>query len=134
MGSKPLSSTRFTDVEFFKKGKVRDIYDLGEELLIISTDRISCFDVILPTAIPRKGEILTAFSLFWFEFTKDIIPNHLITGDVVNFPKELLKYQEILANRSMLVRKAKPMPVECVVRGYLSGSGWKQETLILEVD
>lgn len=126
MENKPLSSTRLTDVELFKKGKVRDIYDLGDKLLIISTDRISCFDVILPTAIPRKGEILTAFSMFWFGWTHDIIPNHLITGNVADFPKELLKYKEILANRSMLAKKAKPMPVECVVRGYLSGSGWKE--------
>jgi len=126
MANQALRFTRLTDVEFFKRGKVRDIYDFEDKLLIVSTDRISCFDVVLPTNIPHKGEILTQLSVFWFEFTKDIIGNHLITADVDNFPKELLKYKEVLRGRSMLVKKAKPIPVECVVRGYLSGSGWKE--------
>ncbi len=126
MRNKPLRVTEFTNIEFFKRGKVRDIYDLGDKLLIVATDRISCFDVILPTVIPGKGEVLTALSLFWFEFSRDIIPNHLITADVDNFPPELLRYRESLAGRSMLVNKTRPIAVECVVRGYLSGSGWKE--------
>jgi len=126
MSSQPLQLTRFSDIEFFKRGKVRDVYDLEDKLLIVSTDRISCFDVVLPTMIPRKGEVLTKLSLFWFDFIKEIIPNHLITADIDRYPKELLKYKPILNGRSMLVRKARPIPVECVVRGYLSGSGWKE--------
>jgi len=126
MGSEPLQLTRFSDIEFFKRGKVRDVYDLKDRLLIISTDRISCFDVVLPSRIPHKGEVLTKLSLFWFAFTEDIIPNHLITADIDRFPAQLLKYKEILEGRSMLVERAKPIPVECVVRGYLSGSGWKE--------
>jgi len=126
MANQPLRLTRLSDIEFFKRGKVRDVYDLGDNLLIVSTDRISCFDVVLLTSIPHKGEILTSLSVFWFEFTKDIIPNHLITTNIDDFSKELLKYKEILKGRSMLVKKAKPIPVECVVRGYLSGSGWKE--------
>jgi len=126
MEKDPLRLTRLTDVELFKRGKVRDVYDLKDKLLIISTDRISCFDVVLPTCIPRKGEVLTQLSLFWFEFTKNIVPNHFISARINDFPKELHKYKDILNNRSMLVKKAKPIPVECVVRGYLSGSGWKE--------
>lgn len=126
MTTEPLRMTSFTDIDFFKRGKVRDVYDLKDKLLIISTDRISCFDVVLPTCIPRKGEVLTKLSLFWFEFTNDIVPNHLITAEVNDYPEELSKYKDILKGRSMLVRKAKPIPVECIVRGYLSGSGWKE--------
>jgi phosphoribosylaminoimidazole-succinocarboxamide synthase len=126
MASQPIRTTRFTDIEFFKRGKVRDIYDLGDKLLIVSTDRISCFDVVLPTVIPEKGRVLTALSAFWFNFTKDIVANHLVTVKIDELPEELLKYKEILNGRSMLVKKAKPIPVECVVRGYLSGSGWKE--------
>ena len=126
MASQPIRTTRFTDIEFFKRGKVRDIYDLGDKLLIVSTDRISCFDVVLPTVIPEKGRVLTALSDFWFNFTKDIVANHLVTVKIDELPEELLKYKEILNGRSMLVKKAKPIPVECVVRGYLSGSGWKE--------
>jgi len=121
-----LKLTRLTDIEFFKRGKVRDIYNLEDKILIVSTDRISCFDVVLPTAIPDKGNILTKLSVFWFDFMKDIIPNHLISANVDDFPEELLQYKDILEDRSMLVKKAKPIPVECVVRGYLSGSGWKE--------
>ena len=126
MTDQPLKATNLTDIKFFKRGKVRDIYDLGDKLLIISTDRISCFDVVLPTMIPKKGEVLTALSLFWFDFTKDIVSNHLIATNIDDFPKQLLKYKTILAGRSMLVKKARPLPVECVVRGYLSGSGWRE--------
>jgi len=126
MTAKPLHKTNFTDVELFKRGKVRDVYNLGDKLLVISTDRISCFDVILPTCIPQKGEILTQLSLFWFNFTRDIIDNHFISADVSKYPKELHKYSDILKGRSMLVKKAQSLPVECVVRGYLSGSGWAE--------
>ena len=114
------------DIELFKRGKVRDVYNLGDKLLIISTDRISCFDVVLPTNIPHKGEVLTRLSVFWFEFTKDIIPNHLITANIDDFPEVLAKHKGTLRGRSMLVKKAEPIPVECVVRGYLAGSGWKE--------
>lgn len=121
-----LLNTDFKELKLFRRGKVRDVYDLGDKLLIVSTDRISCFDVVLPSAIPHKGQVLTALSCFWFDLIKDIIPNHLITADVSRYPKELLKYEEELIGRSMLVLKTKPFPVECVVRGYLSGSGWKE--------
>ena len=126
MNKDVLLTTDFKDLKFFRRGKVRDVYDLGEELLIVSTDRISCFDVVLPNGIPDKGRILTALSLFWFEFTKDIIPNHFISADVKDYPKETRKHQETLEGRSMLVKKSRPLPVECVVRGYLAGSGWKE--------
>lgn len=126
MQNNVLQTTGFKDLPLFKRGKVRDVYDLGDKLLIVSTDRISCFDVVLPTAIPYKGKVLTQLSLFWFEFTKNIIPNHLISADAADFPNELQKYKDILEGRSMLVRKTKPFPVECVARGYLSGSGWKE--------
>ena len=126
MIAEPLKHTRFSDVEFFKRGKVRDVYDLKDKLLIISTDRISCFDVVLPTCIPRKGEVLTKLSLFWFKLTEEIVPNHLITVDLNEYPQALLPYKDILKGRSMLVKKAKSIPVECIVRGYLSGSGWKE--------
>lgn len=121
-----LRLTRFTGIELFKRGKVRDVYDLKDRLLVVSTDRISCFDVVLPTCIPHKGRVLTQLSLFWFEFTRDIIPNHLITAEVEEFPAPLSRHKDILKGRSMLVKKAKSIPVECVVRGYLSGSGWKE--------
>ncbi len=104
------------------KGKVRDVYDLGDALLFVATDRLSAFDVVLPTGIPRKGEVLTQISLFWFDLLKDV-PNHLITADVLSRP-ELAPYKD-LQGRSMIVRKAKVLPVECIVRGYLVGSGWK---------
>ena len=113
-----------------KPGKVRDVHftstELGKPIVMVASDRISCFDVVLPTNIPRKGEVLTRLSVFWFEFTGDIISNHMITVDVNKFPRELWKYKDVLEGRSMLVKKAKPMPVECVVRGYLAGSGWKE--------
>jgi len=126
MDSKSLSTVKLKEFKLYKKGKVRDVYDLDGKLLVIATDRISCFDVILPTCIPNKGAILTQLSVFWFEFTTDIIPNHLITTNVNDFPEELKKYEDVLKGRSMLVKKAEPFPFECVVRGYLSGSGWKE--------
>lgn len=118
--------TDFKDLKFHKRGKVRDVYDLGDNLLIISTDRISCFDVVLSCGIPFKGKVLTSMSCFWFDFTKDIIQNHFVTSDISKYPQELKKYKDQLIGRSMLVLKTKPLPVECVVRGYLTGSGWKE--------
>jgi phosphoribosylaminoimidazole-succinocarboxamide synthase len=106
-------------------GKVRDVYDLNDYLLIVATDRLSAFDVILPTPIPDKGVILTQLSLFWFDFLKDTVRTHLIAHEVDDYPAELQKFSEQLQGRSMLVKKASPLPVECIVRGYLSGSGWK---------
>jgi phosphoribosylaminoimidazole-succinocarboxamide synthase len=126
MMAETLRITRFPEIELFKRGKVRDVYDLKDKLLVVSTDRISCFDVVLPTCIPHKGEVLTNLSLFWFELTKGVVLNHLITAEVNDYPVELSKYKDILIGRSMLVKKAKPIPVECIVRGYLSGSGWKE--------
>jgi len=121
-----LLKTDFKDLKLFRRGKVRDVYDLGDKLLIVSTDRISCFDVVLPNGIPDKGRVLTALSCFWFDLIKDIIPHHLITADVSKYPEELKKYKSQLDGRSMLVLKSKPLPAECIVRGYLSGSGWKE--------
>jgi len=126
MSEKILLKTDFKDLKLFRRGKVRDVYDLGDSLLIVSTDRISCFDVVLPNGIPHKGEILTSISLFWFDYTKDIIENHLISADINKYPENLQKYKTELVGRSMLVKKTKPMPVECIVRGYISGSGWKE--------
>jgi phosphoribosylaminoimidazole-succinocarboxamide synthase len=121
-----ILETKLSDLKFFKRGKVRDIYTIGDKLLIISTDRISCFDVVLPNGIPDKGKVLTALSLFWFGLTKDVVPNHLLSADVKDYPNEAQKYKKELEGRSMLVIKSQPLPVECVVRGYLSGSGWKE--------
>ena len=126
MNKDVLLSTDLRDLKLFKRGKVRDVYDLGDKLLIVSTDRISCFDVVLPDGIPDKGSVLTALSVFWFNFTKDIIPSHFLSADVKDFPEEAQKYKKALEGRSMLVKKSKALPVECVVRGYLSGSGWKE--------
>jgi phosphoribosylaminoimidazole-succinocarboxamide synthase len=119
-------NTDFPDLKLAGRGKVRDIYDLGESLLIVTTDRISAFDVIMNEGIPGKGYVLTQISAFWFRLMEDIIPNHIISTEVADFPAECGKYAEILRGRSMLVRKAKPLPVECIVRGYLAGSGWKE--------
>jgi phosphoribosylaminoimidazole-succinocarboxamide synthase len=126
MNKEVLLTTDFKDLKLFRRGKVRDVYDLGDKLLIVSCDRISCFDVVLPCGIPNKGEILTALSCFWFDFLKDVVENHFITADVDKYPAELQKYSKQLLGRSMLVAKSKPLPVECIVRGYLSGSGWKE--------
>lgn len=109
----------------FNRGKVRDVYDLGNQLLMVASDRISAFDVILPTLIPDKGRILTELSVYWFGIMSDIVPNHLITTEVDEFPASCQPHKAILAGRSMLVKKSRPAPVECVVRGYLAGSGWR---------
>ncbi len=109
-----------------KRGKVRDIYDLGDALLIVATDRISAFDVILPNAVPEKGRVLTQISRFWFEQTQSIVPNHFISTDVRDFPASCRPHAAVLEGRSMLVKKSKPLPVECIVRGYLTGSGLKE--------
>lgn len=121
-----ILDTNFPKLKLLKKGKVRDIYDLGANLLIVATDRISAFDVILPDGIPGKGEVLTQISKYWFEQTKDIIDNHMITTDANKFPKECAEYRDVLDKRSMLVKKSEPLSVECVVRGYLAGSGWTE--------
>ena len=112
-------------LKLFNRGKVRDIYDLGDKLLLVASDRISAFDVVLPTRIPDKGKILTAMSVYWFDVIKDIIPHHLITTDVNEFPPACQPYRAELEGRTMLVKKSMPAPVECIVRGYLVGSGWK---------
>ena len=108
------------------QGKVRDIYDLGDRLLLVASDRISAFDVVMREPIPDKGRILTALSAFWFRHLKDLVPNHLLSLKVDDFPAALHSYKEMLAGRTMLVRKCKPLPVECIVRGFLSGSGWAE--------
>ncbi|MBZ5701230.1 MAG: phosphoribosylaminoimidazolesuccinocarboxamide synthase [Acidobacteriia bacterium] len=118
-----LRETRFPGLTPVARGKVRDIYDLGERLLIVATDRLSAFDVILPTGIPDKGRVLTQLSLFWFELLRDVIPNHVLSG--TELPPPFDAFRGDLAGRTMLVRKTQPLPIECVVRGYLSGSGWK---------
>ncbi len=115
--------TEFSTLRLRARGKVRDIYELGDRLLIVATDRLSAFDVVLPTPIPDKGRVLTQLSLFWFEQLKGIVANHVISA--TDFPGPLAAYRNQLAGRAMLVRRTEPLPVECVVRGYLSGSGWK---------
>ncbi|MBW1812746.1 MAG: phosphoribosylaminoimidazolesuccinocarboxamide synthase [Deltaproteobacteria bacterium] len=117
--------TELTELKLYKKGKVRDMYDLGDALLMVASDRISAFDVVLPDPIPDKGKILTQTSLFWFDVMSPILENHVISGDVEDYPESCQPYKEILKDRSILIRKTEPLPIECVVRGYLSGSGWK---------
>ncbi|WP_353683295.1 phosphoribosylaminoimidazolesuccinocarboxamide synthase [Thermodesulfovibrio sp. 3907-1M] len=117
--------TNLEGVKFLRRGKVRDIYEIDDYLLIVATDRVSAFDVVLPTGIPGKGKVLTQISLFWFNKVKDIVENHIISADVSEFPEPLKKYRGVLEGRSMLVKKAKPLAVECIVRGYITGSGWK---------
>jgi phosphoribosylaminoimidazole-succinocarboxamide synthase len=122
-----LLRTDFSDLTLHASGKVRDVYTLDREsLLFVATDRISAFDYVLATGIPHKGRVLTQISLFWFEFLKSIVPNHLITADVAQYPKAVQKYADQLQGRSMLVKRADMFPVECVVRGYISGSAWKE--------
>ena len=121
-----VMKTDFSDVKLFRRGKVRDVYDTGDHLLIVATDRVSAFDVVLPDGIAGKGKMLTQISLYWFAQMKDIIMNHIVAAEVKDFPEVLHKYGDVLEGRSMLVRKAQPMPVECIVRGYLSGSGWAE--------
>ena len=122
---KGIIETKFEGLTLLNRGKVRDIYDLGDKLLIVATDRISAFDVVMPNPIPGKGIILTQISKFWFSFLESITPNHLISTEVEDFPPECRPYAAELKDRSMLVKKTKPLPVECIVRGYISGSGWK---------
>jgi phosphoribosylaminoimidazole-succinocarboxamide synthase len=121
----PLLRTSLPGVTPWKQGKVRDVYDLGDRLLVVATDRLSAFDVVLPTGIPGKGVILTRMSLFWFRLLEDVIPNHVVTADVDEYPAGLRAFRDQLEGRSMIVRKTTVLPVECVVRGYLAGSGWK---------
>jgi len=122
-----LLQTDFQELQLFASGKVRDVYEVGSgQLLFVATDRISAFDYVLATGIPHKGHVLTQLSLFWFDFLKDIVPNHLVTVDANRYPAEVQRYRDQLRGRSMLVEKAEMFPVECVVRGYLSGSGWKE--------
>ena len=121
-----LFQTDIKEIPLLKRGKVRDIYDLGDRLLIVATDRISAFDVVLPTPIPDKGKILTLMTLFWLDFLKDIVENHLITAYIEEYPEVLKPYKEILYQRSMIVKKAKIIPVECIVRGYITGSAMKE--------
>jgi phosphoribosylaminoimidazole-succinocarboxamide synthase len=117
--------THFTGLTLQRRGKVRDVYDLGPELLIVATDRISAFDYVLGSGIPDKGNVLTQLSAYWFERMSDIVPHHLVSIDVDTFPEQTRPYRDVLRGRSMLVRKTRPLPVECVARGYLAGSGWK---------
>lgn len=121
---KTILETNFDTLRLLKRGKVRDIYDLDDQLLMVATDRISAFDVVMPDPVPEKGKILTQISLFWFEMMKTLVPNHVISSDPNNFPKACQPYFDILRGRSMLVKKTTPLPIECVVRGYISGSGW----------
>ena len=124
MAQNVLTTTNLTHLTPAHRGKVRDIYELGDELLIISTDRLSAFDVVLPNGIPDKGRVLTGLSKFWFNYTEDIVANHLIATEVADYPEALHVDAEVLAGRSMFVLKAERIDVECVVRGYLAGSGW----------
>ena len=121
----PLLESKLPGVKLWKRGKVRDVYEVGDKLLLIATDRLSAFDVVLPTGIPGKGVLLTQMSLFWFELLKDVVPHHVISADVSEYPDELRRFRDQLEGRSMLVQKTDVLPIECVVRGYIVGSGWK---------
>ncbi len=122
-----LLRTNFPDLKLHASGKVRDVYDIDDkQLLFVASDRISAFDYVLATGIPHKGQVLNQISLFWFDFLADVVPNHLITADVTKYPAAARKYADQLRGRSMLVRKAEIFPVECIVRGYISGSAWKE--------
>ena len=121
-----LTTTNLGPTPLIGRGKVRDLYAIGDSLLLVATDRISAFDHVLGTGIPGKGKILTQISLFWFDLLSDLVPNHLITADLDEFPASLKPYSDQLRGRSMLVKRAQMFPVECVARGYLAGSGWKE--------
>jgi phosphoribosylaminoimidazole-succinocarboxamide synthase len=124
-----LMKVEIEGLKLFKRGKVRDVYDLGEALLFVASDRISAFDVVMPNGIPDKGKVLTQISVFWFEYTKELIDNHIIAtdiDDIISHDERLKPYRDLLDKRSMLVKKTEPLVVECVVRGYLAGSGWKE--------
>ncbi|MEE8405364.1 MAG: phosphoribosylaminoimidazolesuccinocarboxamide synthase, partial [candidate division Zixibacteria bacterium] len=124
--SQVVMTTDIKEFPLFARGKVRDIYDLGERLLFVASDRISAFDVVLPNGIPGKGEVLTRMSLFWFDFLRDVVGNHLVTANVDEYPGELHMYRDQLEGRSMIVVKAERIDAECIVRGYISGSMWKE--------
>ncbi len=123
---KPVSQTEFPELNLLKRGKVRDVYDLDEYLLMVATDRISAFDVVMPDPVPDKGTILTQISFFWFDIMQPLVENHVIAKDVDQYPSVCQPYADVLKGRSMLVKKAQPLPIECIVRGYISGSGWKE--------
>jgi len=123
---KQVLTTGITEYPLYSRGKVRDVYDLGDRLLIVATDRISAFDVVLPGGIPGRGIVLTAVSIFWFDFLSDIVENHLITANVHQYPEPLKRYRDVLEGRSMIVTKGRRIDVECIVRGYISGSLWKE--------
>jgi phosphoribosylaminoimidazole-succinocarboxamide synthase len=125
---RPVIETHFPELQLLKRGKVRDVYDLGEFFLMVATDRLSAFDVVMPDPIPDKGIILTQISLFWFNIVQRLVQNHVVTCDVGQYPVACRPYAEILKGRSMLIKKARPLPIECIVRGYISGSGWKEYT------
>lgn len=122
----PSSMLTTLPLPLFIRGKVRDVYDLGDHLLMVASDRISAFDYVLPTPVPDKGKILTQLSVYWFDRLKDIVPNHLVSANVREFPASLLPYEALLEGRTMWVKKTQKIPIECVVRGYLTGSGWKE--------
>jgi phosphoribosylaminoimidazole-succinocarboxamide synthase len=126
--AKTVSETDFAELKLLKRGKVRDVYDLGEHLLMVATDRISAFDVVMPNPVPDKGTILTQISLFWFDIMQSLVENHVVAKDVNQYPEICRPYADALQGRSMLVKKAQPLPIECIVRGYISGSGWKEYT------
>ncbi len=126
--NKTISETDFEELKLLKRGKVRDVYDLGEHLLMVATDRISAFDVVMPNPVPDKGIILTQISLFWFDIMQSLIQNHVVARDVKQYPEICQSYADALQGRSMLVKKAQPLSIECIVRGYISGSGWKEYT------
>jgi phosphoribosylaminoimidazole-succinocarboxamide synthase len=128
-----LIATEFEDLQLYLRGKVRDLYAVDDLLLVVATDRISAFDHVLATGIPGKGRVLTQISLFWFDYLSDIVPNHLVTAEVEKYPAQLRPYADELRGRSMLVNQARMFPAECVVRGYLSGSGWKDYTRTGEI-
>ena len=121
----PLLESKLLGIKLWKRGKVRDVYEVGDKLLLIATDRLSAFDVVLPTGIPGKGVLLTQMSLFWFELLKHVVPHHVVSADVSEYPDELKPFRNQLEGRSMLVQKTDVLPIECVVRGYIVGSGWK---------
>ena len=123
---RPVIETHFPKLKFLKRGKVRDVYDLGDYFLMVATDRLSAFDVVMPDPIPDKGIILTQISFFWFDIVQPLVQNHVVARDVHQYPAACRPYAEVLQGRSMLVKKAQPLPIECIVRGYLSGSGWKE--------
>lgn len=128
MGSKVVTKTDFNDIPLLRRGKVRDVYEIEDKLLIVASDRMSAFDVVMDDPIPDKGSILTRISLFWFEKLESMIENHIISSSPAEYPEICRKYAAELEHRSMLVKKTEPLPVECIVRGYLSGSGWKEYT------